>query len=333
MRYLLGALESAKELTSALTLRRLSVADAAAASLDGVDAIVLHEVDAIPAVLRERIAARVQAGAGVLLFPTMTADIESTNRLLSVLGAGTFGARRGATSIDRIVEGHPVIDGLFDNPDARAIRAPMPDLRSVWRYDPRGATPGSLILGTTTSEPLFTEHRFGQGVVLVASIGTDARWSTFPANPFFAPLMTRLVMHAASVGSVIPRQLQVGQGLDLRLRLPSLDVSIERDGARFSPEATRLPSGEVRVRYPAEDWTPGVYTLRSGTQRTDISVQPSIPDNDLRALSEQALAQRTGVSVVDTMDAVFGREISLWFLFIGFLLLVAESLVTRFFTA
>lgn len=331
MRYLRGALESATELTSALSVRRLNVADAAGASLDGVDAIVLHEVDAIPAALRERIAARVQAGAGVLVFPTMTADIESTNRLLSVLGAGTFGARRGATSIDRIVEGHPVIDGLFDNPDDRAIRAPMPDLRSVWRYDPKGTTPGSVILGTTTSEPLITEHRFGQGVVLVASIGTDARWSTFPANPFFAPLMTRLVMHAASVGSVIPRQLQVGQGLDLHLRLPSLDVRIDRDGARFSPEATRLTSGEVRVRYPAEDWTPGVYTLRSGTQRTDISVQPSIPDNDLRALSEQALTQRTGVSVVDTMDAVFGREISLWFLFIGFLLLLAESLVARFF--
>jgi len=32
------------------------------------------------------------------------------------------------------------------------------------------------------------------------------------------------------------------------------------------------------------------------------------------------------------MDAVFGREISLLFLFIGFLLLIAESLVARFFT-
>lgn len=332
MRYFRGALESAAELSSVLSVRRLGVAEAATASLEGVDAIILHELDAIPAALRERIAARVQAGAGVLLFPTMSADIESTNRVLSVLGAGSFGTQRGATSIDRIVEGHPVIDGLFDNPDARAIRAPMPDLRTVWRYDPNGATPGSVILSTTTAEPLFTEHRFGQGVVLVASIGTDARWSTFPANPFFAPLMTRLVMHAASVGSVIPRQLQVGQALDLRMRLPSLDVRIEREGARFTPETTRLPSGEVRVRYPAEEWTPGVYTLRSGGASTEISVQPSIPDHDLRALSDEALSQRTGVSVVETMDAVFGREISLLFLFIGFLLLIAESLVARFFT-
>jgi hypothetical protein len=75
-----------------------------------------------------------------------------------------------------------------------------------------------------------------------------------------------------------------------------------------------------------------VYTLRSGGASTEISVQPSIPDHDLRALSDEALSQRTGVSVVETMDAVFGREISLLFLFIGFLLLIAESLVARFFT-
>lgn len=332
MRYLRGALESAAELSSVLNVRRLSVAEAAGASLEGIDAIVLHEVDAIPAALRERIAARVQAGAGVLLFPTMTADIESTNRMLSVLGAGAFGTLRGTTSIDRIVEGHPVIEGLFDNPDAQAIRAPMPELRAVWRYDPQGATSGAVILGTTTAEPLFTEHRFGQGVVLVASMGTDARWSTFPANPFFAPMMTRLVMHAVAVGSVIPRQLRVGQSLDLRLRLPSLDARIERDGVRFTPETTRLTTGETRVRYPAEEWTPGIYSLRSGSFQTDISVQPSVNDHDLRSMSSDAIEGRTGVSVVESMDAVFGREISLWFLFFGFLLLAAESLVSRFFT-
>ncbi len=332
MRYLRGALESAQEISSVLDIRRLSVEEATNSTLDRYDAIVMHEVALIPAILREKIAARVQAGAGVVVFPTMTADLESTNRFLQVLGAGSFGSRRGATSIDRIVEGSPIIDGLFDKTDSEAIRAPLPDLFTVLRYDPAGATTGSVILSTATSDPLLTEHRFGQGHVLISAIGTDAAWSAFPSNPLFAPLMTRIVMHAAMVGGVRPLMIRVGEPLDLRLRLPSLVAEIRSGSGSVVPEVTRLPSGDTRVRYQAEEWTSGFQTLVSGTSNTDIAVIPSHEDHDLRGLSQEELSQRTGISVVETMAAVFGREISRFFLLLGFFFLAVEALVARYFT-
>lgn len=332
MRFFNGALVSAQDVSSTLDIRRYTPDEARNASFESADAIVLHQLASIPDALRERLAARVQAGAGVLVFPALNADPVSYNRLFQVLGAGRYSTLGGQTAVDRILEGHPVMDGLFETSESGDIRAPLPDLNRIWRYDPRGTTTGSVILSTSTTDPLFTEHRFGQGLVLVSAIGTDPGWSDFSSNPLFAPLMTRLVMYAASVGGVESKMISTGDPLDIRIRTTSREVSIQRDGAVYIPDITPLASGDVRVRYPALEWTPGTYGIIVGTEESSVSVVPDISDHDLRALPDEALEQVAGVSVVDTMAAVFGREISQFFLLMGLLMLCLESLVARYMT-
>jgi hypothetical protein len=332
MRFLNGALVSAQDVSSTLDIRRYTPDEARNATFESADAIVLHQLVSIPDALRERLAARVQAGAGVVVFPAVNADLTSYNRLFQVLGAGRYTTLGGETAVDRILEGHPVMDGLFQSSESGDIRAPLPDLNRIWRYDPRGTTAGSVILSTSTSDPLFTEHRFGQGLVLVAAIGTDPNWSDFPSNPLFAPFMTRLVMYSASVGGVQTRIIATGDPLDLQIRISARDVRIERDGAVFIPDITRMASGDTRLRYPALEWTPGTYRILAESNESSVSVVPNISDHDLRALSDETLEQGAGVSVVDTMAAVFGREISQFFLLMGLLMLLLESLVARYLT-
>lgn len=326
-----AAVGAMREVSSALDVVRVAgVADA--------DAVVLHQADALSDAQIDRLTVLVQNGGGLVLFPAPEADPSAYDRLLRRMGAGRFTAARGTagdtravSSVDAVTDGHPLIEGLFDNPAGERIRTSLPTLFRMFRYDPAGATVGVPVFRSVQGDPLLTEHRFGSGVVYVAAFGTDERSSDFPTNPLYAPLMASLLQTAAGVGRAEPQRVALGETLSVvvpadagttgsRVRVGDLDLV---------PELLRLPDGRARLRAATTDAAVGLAEIRHGAVRRTVAITPAAADHDLTPLSAEALAA-AGVADVRSAGALSARELSTGFLVAAFLLLLAESLVARY---
>lgn len=326
-----AALDAMREVSSAVDVVR-------SAAVTDADAVVLHHAEALGDAQIDRLTALVQNGGGLVLFPSPTADPDAYDRLLSRVGAGRYvgtrgvaGGSRPVSSLDAVTEGHPVIDGLFDNPTGGRIRAAMPTFTRMFRYDPAGRTAGVPILRSVQGEPLLTEHRFGSGVVLVAAFGTDERSSDFPSNPFFAPLMASLVQTAAGVGRAESQQVPLGEPLSVVMPAgaESADSRVRLRDAEWVPDRFRLPDGRIRLQASTDEAAVGLAEVRHGGARRTVAITPALSDHDLTPMSAEALAA-AGVAEVRSASAVSGREMSTWFLAAALLLLMLESLVARY---
>lgn len=318
-----AAVDATKDVTSAVDVVR-------SATVTDADAVVLHQTAAVTDAQIDRISALVQNGGGLVVFPAPDAEPSAYDRLLARVGAGRFIGVRATSSLDGVTEGHPVIDGLFDNPTGGRIRATMPTFKRLFRYDPEGMTAGVPVLRSVQGDPVLTEHRFGGGVVLVAAFGTDERSSDFPTNPLFAPLVASLIQNAAGVGRAESQQVVLGDPISVVLpAAAAADSRVTVGDVELVPERLRLPDGRIRLRAGTEQAAVGLADLRHGAVRRTVAIIPALPDHDLAPLPAESLAA-AGVAEVRSAAAVAGREVSTWFLALAFLLLLAESLVARY---
>jgi hypothetical protein len=326
-----AAVGAMREVSSSVDVERVAV-------VTDADAVVLHQAEGLSDAQIDRLTALVQNGAGLVLFPAPDADPSAYDRLLRRVGAGRFTAARGTagatrpvSSVDAVTEGHPLMEGLFDNPAGERIRTPLPTLYRMFRYDPAGATVGVPVFRSVQGDPLLTEHRFGSGVVYVAAFGTDERSSDFPANPLYAPLMASLLQTAAGVGRAEPQRVALGQPLSVVVPAGAGTTGsrVRVGDVELVPELLRLPDGRARLRAATTDAAVGLAEIRHGAARRTVAITPALPDHDLTPMPAEALAA-AGVADVRSAAALSARELSTGFLVAAFLLLLAESLVARY---
>lgn len=326
-----AAVGAMREVSSALDVVRVT---------DGsdADALVLHQVLALSDAQIDRLSVLVQNGGGLVLFPAPDADPSAYERLLRRVGAGRFTAARGTagdtravSSVDAVTEGHPLIEGLFDNPPGARIRTPLPTFYRMFRYDPAGATIGVPVFRSVQGDPLLTEHRFGSGVVYVAAFGTDERSSDFPANPLYAPLMASLLQTAAGVGRAEPQRAALGETLSVVVPAGAGTTGsrVRVGDVELVPELLRLPDGRARLRAATTDAAVGLAEIRHGAVRRTVAITPAAPDHDPTPMPAETLAA-AGVADVRAAGALGARELSTGFLVAAFLLLLAESMVARY---
>jgi hypothetical protein len=325
--------------------------------LQEYDAIVLDGVSTIPDGMQEMMQRFVQSGRGLVFYPSERGSIVSYNRFLSrfnageVVGfAGEFGSFNAITSLGRISEGHPVLDQIFDKPEAEEIRVELPSVYYHLRYRTGGDAAAIPILRTALGDPLLLEQRFGNGRLLISMIGPGPGWSALPGNALFAPLAYRSALLAAGAGVSVRSEHILGSDLDIVLPFSSPIADIRRGESLYRAEVRPTGGGEVNIRFPAVSWVPGIYSISDGAETRSLAVNLDVSESDFRTLSlrelENILKVRFNqVTVYDTgersPDAIradissagFGSEVWYWFIFLALLLLFAESAVSRWYKA
>lgn len=304
-----------------------------AGHLDDADAVVINDVERLPASDLQAVLDYHRAGGALLIVLGDRADPAFWNEnVLGQIGAGTMGAVAttapgAAWRLIRRVAGHPVLAGFparpgepLSNARFQRIRAftPAPGTRTLLEFD--------------ASHPALVEGH--DLLVFCASLGPDA--SDFPVNGAFLPLLhqaVKVLARGTAAASLTPGERYTAPASTGAWR-------IEGPGGAEVPSELNAAEGATRlVSDPLEQ--PGLYRVMRGAElRSTFAVNPDPSESDLTPATDAALIaafppgrariMRPGADLAARVrEARFGRELWSWFVVIALILLVAETVIAR----
>ena len=345
-------LEASGDNDAQLSYEQVTPDEFSSIDLSGYDAVILDGLASVPEFAFNQLHEFVQSGRGIVFFPSETGDIRNYNSFFSQFNVGSFEGIQGEYASFRAIargselqQDHPVFAGLFERSDDEEVRVANPDIYYYLKLRPSSSPGGFNILTLNNGDPLVREKRFGEGRLLISSIGNNPGWSNFAVKPLYAPFYYRVLLYAASSdeGGFVEHTL--GQPFIWTGNISLEESAIEANGEEVIPEAEVTATG-TKVSYPAEDWIPGWVEVTDASNRYSVAINQERSESEFVQLENRGEDRiMDGLSYVDASDlegeslqneiraSGFGREIWSWFMLAGLLFLVAESLVSVFYKA
>lgn len=355
--YLQPALEAARRSNTQIEFERRQPGSVDQSSWLQHDVIILDGLREIPEYWFGDLQRYVQDGKGVLFFPSEQGDIRNYNKFLGLFNAGEltgirgeYGSFKPVARLESLVEGHPVMEEMFVKKEGEdEIQVDLPELFFYYRFEPASSTGSFTILSSTTDDEILIEQRFGNGQVLVSTLGTDPGWSNFPVNALFAPLYYRAVLYASSSEQGGLSQHTLDSDFRWTGNIENRSVELRLGEVTYRPEVQTVPDG-LRISYTGREWKPGILHINAGQEERKVAVNQHILESDFQTLNEQELENIldnsltiTGMldanelSEQDLVDQVrsasIGREIWHLFIWTALLLLIAETLISKLYRA
>jgi hypothetical protein len=353
--YLKPLLDVAGDESERFEVEFVYIQDLQLSELFNFDAVILDGVREIPDYLSQALVDHVQSGAGLLLLPAADGNINNYNRLLSVSNSGRFSNINGSygsfNGIDRMATpevGHPILESIFDSSNEEEVRLNVPDIFYYYEIESAGGTLSFPILNTRAGRPLMQETRVGTGRFIYSAIGSDPGWSNFPIKPFFAPLFFRTVEYLAQGEGALLNSHILGDSFRAIVQSENDIFEIEKSGEVIVPNTRQTFQG-MEISYHGEEWEPGWMRINTGGQSILYSVNQNAMESKLNTLDIAEVKEIlenyfSNVNTVDTgsginemlselKSASFGKEIWFWFILAAILLLIMESIISRFYRA
>mgnify|MGYP000014703209 CR=1 FL=1 len=354
--YIAPALEAARQNNARILFEEKQVDDIKQGEWKDYDGLILNGLISIPAYWHQGLRQYVQEGGGILFFPSEQGKVESYNQFFSLLNAGQFdnvigeyGSFESISKMGELEEGHPVLDGIFNKEEDEEIRVDLPSLFYYYHYTPSANSNSLTVLDAENDDIILTENRFGEGRVLISTLGADPGWSNLPVNPLFAPLFYRTILYASSSESGGLQQHQLGSTFEWVEPTSETDITLSINGTDYKPTVQRQSNG-MKITYEGREWEPGILEILAGDLEIKVAVNQDIMESYFDTLDEEQWqdilddkVHRADVIAADDltnekldeqlMSSVFGKEIWNWFVWIALLFLVTETLVTRLYKA
>jgi hypothetical protein len=341
--------------TQRLDFRRLRRED-----LKGVEVVIAADMDR-PERLRQ-LEEYVEQGGGLILFPGPHSQTESWQRdyaRVKFLPAQVKGLQSASGAAARLVAQRFTHPALSYFSDGRAGRLADAEIQTWWTLEPRDDE-AKVLLSLDRGSPMLVERSYGQGRVILAASTASPDWGTLPIQPYFVPLMQRLVAHLASQSGA-SRSFLVGQSLQVAVANAAdtnknstrpTSLLTAREGESFTLKAPTDEDAELKVQKQGNTLelkskptvSPGVYALarpgsgETGAMKFAVNVDPA--EADLRPLSDEdvkELAGRFGAGYADSLTSYqaldrerrHGSEVWQIFLLLLLLLLFGEVLLAQ----
>lgn len=315
------------------------------------DALIIEEIDEVPEFIFSSIQDFVQAGKGVVFFPSPTASIRNYNSFLSLFNAGSFvGLMGDYTAFNSVAKGsvlledHPVFDGLFDIGADEQLSFTVPDIYYYLKLQTNSFGLGLNIIEMNNGDPLLREKKYGEGKILIYTIGNDPGWSNFPVKALYAPTYYRSILYASSLEEGGLNNTLLGKEFEWKgnANPETTELIYNEESIQVNPR--NIGSG-ISLTYTGYDWEPGWITITDGdkTYVNALNLNKSESIFHTSSLNEEDLSN--SINIVDAgslsseqianeiRTSGFGKEIWHWFMLAGFLLLITESLVSIFYKA
>ena len=333
------ALEAGQE-AGQVDFRRLDSTTLTEGSLAGLDVLLLNDVAELGAGALAAVVEYTRGGGGlaVVLGPRARPAFYGS-RLFPALGTLRLGAAprsagSGQWTLRLAAPGHAAFEGF---PGRSGDPITQASFRQAWPLSPGT---GSRVLARFAPDlPALVED----GRLLVFASDAEGQWSDFPTRGAFLPLWLqslRALAHGAASDDLVPGQrysVAVPLGAmanDLRLLDPSgKPVALEQSLTEGRRRLVSAPLAEL-----------GLHRLEAGGRTVEeVAVNLDPRESDLARMSPaQARARWSayrptvlegdGDLAQRIREGRFGREIGGLLLWLAFLCLLAESLVSRFMT-
>jgi hypothetical protein len=242
--YYLGQALSSSRMGSAgqsrLEVQSLVPDKLTAASLVGVDVVILANVARLDDAAAAALVSHVDAGAGLFITSGDQMDTETWNRQLgALLPAVLRGTKQQALlddanvaevlSLGRFELGHPVLRAL-----SGASTDALPGLArvrttAIMLVEPSPSAERAVLARFSNEAPALLERAVGpggRGRVLLLTTSVDREWTDLPIRPGFLPLVEQIVLYLGrALDDGRPRTVQVGAVRELRLP-PGADAAV-----------------------------------------------------------------------------------------------------------
>ncbi|MBD3617839.1 MAG: BatA domain-containing protein [Gracilimonas sp.] len=322
--------------------------------LSKFDAIILDALKTVPEYSFQLLQDYVQNGGGLMFFPSENGTLSNYNSFFSKFNAGRFEGLQGeyasfnsVAKADELLEDHPAFNGLFEREQNEQLRFTNPDIYYYLKLSKSPSGTGFDLMTMNNGDVLMYEKRFGEGSLMIASIGNDPGWSNFPVKPLFAPFYYRLLLYSASSDQGGFANYRLGDPFSWQGNIDGEKAVINVGEDEIKPTVDVVPSG-IRLRYPAEEWTPGWVTVTDETKEYVLSANLNSTESDFREITEEQLQDLMGNTDFtwleagemeeeelqdEIMSSGFGKEIWNWFMLAGLLFLIAETFVSMWYKA
>lgn len=354
--YLTPALEAATQTNAQLSFETQQPSEVNQSQWSNFDAIVLDGIDEIPDYWFQDLQRFVQDGNGVLFFPSEQGEIENYNSFFSLFNGGAFtniigeyGSFQPVVKMAQLEEGHPILEDVFTKEEDEQISVEQSSLFYYYRYQNASSSGALDILNAENDDPILTEQQFGEGVLLISTMGADPGWSNLPVNPLFAPLYYRSTLYASSSERAGLQQHVLGSQFVWEGISQSSEVTLLINDSEYKPDVQRQANG-IRIEYAGQEWQPGILTIESATEKYKVAINQDIMESQFGTLPEnqwqEMLAGNVNVNEIisaETLSAddleqklsatMFGQEIWNWFIWMALLFLITETAVTRLYKA
>ncbi|MFP8489345.1 BatA domain-containing protein [Gracilimonas sp. Q87] len=352
--YTATMLQAAGENHAQLSYKEIELDELESENLTNYDSVILDGLNLIPEYSFNLLEGFVQNGGGLVFFPSENGDMINYNLFFEGFKAGEFAGVLGdyasfqsVAEANEILQEHPVFESLFEQDDNEELSINTPSVFYYLKFISTGTGVHFDLFTLNNGDPLIHEKRFGEGALIISSIGNDPGWSNFPVQPVYAPFYYRLLLYAASSdkGGFVGHTL--GKPFSWVGNINADEAVIETGSDQIRPYVDVVPSG-VRLRYSAEEWVPGWVTIKDGVRDITLSVNLDKSESTFNSLNKdqmEDLLDKTNILWVEAADiggselqnqiasTGFGREIWSWFMIAGLLFLVAESVVSRWYKA
>ncbi len=259
-----------------------------AASLVGVDVIVLANVARLEKAAAAAVVSHVKAGAGLLATMGDQVDVDAWNEDLAEVLPATLRGAKGQALLDdasvaevlgftRFLTQHPALQAL-----AGTGTEALPGLARVrtstsMLVEPDSQTPREVLLRFTNDAPALLERSVGpegKGRSILFATSVDREWTDLPIRPGFLPLVEQLVLYLGrALDDGRPRIVRVGESRAVRVPAATRAVVI------VPPSGTErrvdVENGEREVVVTALE-TPGLHRVSAvdaDGQRTPLPTE------------------------------------------------------------
>jgi hypothetical protein len=277
------------------------------------EVVILADVDRLQGNRLTDLEKFVRAGGGLIVFAGTHCNLDWYNKEFYKGGKGIYPA--AVQSLQRAASGsmparilqqrltHPAT--VYFN-DARGGRLQDAEFQS-WFQLAAGTDSGARpILQLDRGAPLLIEKAYERGRVIAAATTADADWSNLPLQPFFVPLMQRLVTYLATQSAVTGWQ-RVGEPLQLTFSKDRVGAEyVLRDPTGQSRTVKVVADGDQAVLDTKPISAPGIYRLTKSDQTRLFAFNVDPAESDLALLPPEKvrqLAERHDAAYVESLDA------------------------------
>lgn len=311
------------------------------------DGIVLEGITTLSRGVSERLSEWVQAGGGLVVFPSSAASLPDYNYLYSQLRIGNWGEARRLDPLmpmqlsDRQ---HPLFEGVFEE-QGGGFTFDAPVVGQVMGFRPQPgniqATPIRLSDGT----PILHECSRGEGRVYTYTLLPELAWSDLPVKSIFVPMVYRtLLLAAGDVRLPLAYELSPHATVGIETQQTGLVKLLRTDGFEALPDQQDYAGG-VLLRLHRTNLAPGNYqAIQAETPLQSVAFNLPAAESDFTTATPDDISewlQQQGaniqVRVADTRterltglvtEAELATGWRIWLL-IALLCLLAEVVVVR----
>lgn len=335
-----------------LAYTKTTLDDVNSNNLADYDVVLIDKLSNIPEFSFSTLQEFVQQGKGVVIYPSPTANITNYNKFLSLFNAGRFGGVIGDyTSFSPIAKGsvlledHPIFEGLFEKDDAEELNFTVPDIYYYLKLQTSNSGLGLNIIEMNNGDPLLHEKRYGEGRVLIYTVGNEPGWSNFPVKALFAPTNYRSLLYAGSLENGGLSNHTLGNTFKWVGNADPQSVELVYNNEPIQISAKNL-GGRISIEYNGYDWQPGWVKISDGNKSYTTALNLSTDESEFITAENEisntemehiAIVQAGELSDTEIASAIktsgFGKEIWHWFMLAGLLLLITETLVSTYYKA